>query len=278
MQVISTIAEFRLARARFPRLGFVPTMGFLHEGHLSLVRSAKAACGAVALSIFVNPTQFAPHEDLERYPRDEARDLALLAAEGVDLVLLPKVEEIYPPGFCATIDLGPVTRVLEGAARPVHFAGVATVVSKLFNIVQPDMAFFGQKDAQQCVVIRRLVRDFNSPVQIVIGPTMREADGLALSSRNAYLKPDQRAAAPVLNAALTAAKARFEAGERDAETLRRLVRDLISAEPLAEIDYVSLADPESLEELQKIEGAGLLSLVVRFGATRLLDNVVLGAA
>ncbi len=275
MKVAPTIAEVRAARPAFPALGLVPTMGFLHDGHLSLVRRAKAECGSAAVSIFVNPTQFAPHEDFSRYPRALARDLELLESAGADLVFTPAVEEIYPAGFDTRIEIGAVTQRLEGAIRPAHFGGVATVVAKLLNIVQPTRAYFGQKDAQQCVVIRQLVRDLNLPCEIVVGPTVREADGLAMSSRNAYLTADQRARAVVLFAALSDAKSLYADGERDAETLRAAVRARLAQVPEGEIDYVSVADRESLVELDKVTAGALVSLAVRFGATRLIDNVVL---
>jgi pantoate--beta-alanine ligase len=278
MKVLTTVAEMRAARTGPDKLGgdlgLVPTMGFLHEGHLSLVVRAKADCGAVAASIFVNPTQFGAGEDLARYPRDLPRDLALLAAAGVDLVFAPEPAEIYPPGFDATIEIGGVTEVLEGAVRPGHFAGVATVVAKLFNIVQPTRAYFGQKDAQQSVVIRKLVRDLNMPVEVVVAPTVREEDGLALSSRNSYLTAPERAAAPAIYRALLAAQARFQAGERDAEVLRQAMRDGLAG--LA-IDYVSVADADTLRELDRIEGPALASLAARLGTTRLIDNLMLGA-
>ena len=223
MRVIETVAEFRAARAGVADLGLVPTMGYLHDGHLSLVARAKAECSAVAVSIFVNPTQFGPNEDLARYPRDLPRDLGLLEAAGVDLVFAPQPAEVYPQGFDTVIEVRGVTDVLEGAVRPGHFAGVATVVAKLFNIVQPTRAYFGQKDAQQSVVIRKLVRDLNLPVEVIVAPTVREPDGLALSSRNSYLAPDQRAAAPAIYRALSAARDRFAAGERDAEALREMM-------------------------------------------------------
>lgn len=278
MQVLPTIAQVREARRAIGPLGFVPTMGFLHAGHLSLVERAKAECGAVAVSIFVNPTQFGPNEDLSRYPRDMDRDLRLLREAGVDFVFTPEPPEVYPQGFEASIDMGGVTRVLEGASRPGHFAGVATVVAKLFNIVQPTRAYFGQKDAQQCVVIRRLVRDLDMPVEVVISPTVREADGLAMSSRNAYLSAPERAGAPVLYRALTTAQSLFQSGERSADTLRQTLRDVLASEPQAVIDYVSVADPESLVELEKISKGALLSMAVRFGKTRLIDNLVLMAS
>ena len=276
MRVVHTIAEARAVRRALPGTwGFVPTMGYLHEGHLSLVRRARAENDRVAVSIFVNPTQFGPHEDYARYPRDLERDLRLLEPLGVDLVFVPSVEEMYPPGFQTWVIVEEVSRPLEGASRPGHFRGVTTVVAKLFNILQPDRAYFGQKDAQQTVVIRRMVQDLNIPVEIVICPTVREPDGLAMSSRNTYLNPEERRAATVLFRALQAAKARYEAGERDAEGLREAMRGVIRAEPLARIDYVSVADPETLQELERVEGPALLSLAVYIGTTRLIDNIML---
>ncbi|MDB5427582.1 MAG: pantoate--beta-alanine ligase [Phenylobacterium sp.] len=276
MQVLQTIAQMRAARPGAGDLGLVPTMGYLHAGHLSLVERAKAECGAVAVSIFVNPTQFGPGEDLSRYPRDLPRDLGMLEAAGVDLVFAPEPSEIYPPGFATEIRVGGVTDVLEGAVRPGHFAGVATVVAKLFNIVQPTRAYFGQKDAQQSVVIRKLVADLDLPVEIVVAPTVREADGLALSSRNGYLTPEQRAAAPAIFRALTAARVLFEGGERDAEVVRQAMRATVAAEPDMRVDYVSVADPETLRELSTVDRAALASMAVRLGATRLIDNLLLG--
>ncbi|GIV87881.1 MAG: pantothenate synthetase [Chloroflexus sp.] len=276
MQVVHTIAEARRARAAFDELGFVPTMGYLHQGHLALVERARAECPAVAVSIFVNPTQFGPHEDYARYPRDTARDLALLEAAGVDLVFIPTVEEMYPAGFGTYVIQPAADEVLEGAARPGHFRGVATVVCKLFNIIQPTKSYFGQKDAQQTVVVRQMVRDLNIPVEIVIVPTVREPDGLALSSRNVYLTPEQRAAAPVLYRALRAAAERYAAGERSGEVLRAVMREVLSTEPLAKPEYVSVAHPHTLRELDQTgpEGA-LLSMAVRFDQVRLIDNWLL---
>jgi pantoate--beta-alanine ligase len=276
MQVLRTVAEMRAARAGYSDVGFVPTMGYLHAGHMSLVARAKAECATVGASIFVNPTQFGPNEDLSRYPRDMPRDLGLLEAAGVDFVFAPEPAEMYPPGFDLSIAVGGVTGVLEGAVRPGHFAGVATVVAKLFNIVQPTRAYFGQKDAQQSVVIRKLVRDLNIPVEVVVAPTVREADGLALSSRNSYLTPEQRAVAPVIFRALNEAKRRFDAGERDASVLRGATRDTITAEPQMQVDYVSAADPLTLRELATVERQALVSVAVRLGATRLIDNLILG--
>jgi len=263
-------------RAHPATLGFVPTMGYLHDGHLSLVRRAREENDLVAVSIFVNPTQFGPNEDYERYPRDEERDLALLREAGVDAVYLPTPAVMYPPGYETYVTVERVSQRLEGERRPGHFRGVATVVLKLFNATQPTRAYFGRKDAQQLRVLQAMVRDLDLPVEIVPCDIVREPDGLAMSSRNVYLSPEQRSAATVLYRALTKAKQAYDDGERDADTLRELVRGTIAAEPLAEIDYVSLADDVTLEELEgRVERPALLSLVVRFGQTRLLDNVEL---
>ncbi len=276
MKVVETIADLRQARAASAEpLGFVPTMGYLHAGHLALVSAARAQNASTAVSIFVNPKQFGPTEDFASYPRDVARDLRLLADAGVDLVFVPSVEEMYPPGFSCSVDVGPLGERLEGASRPGHFRGVATVVTRLFNLVQPQRAYFGQKDAQQCVVVKKLVADLGFPIEIVVVPTVREPDGLALSSRNVYLAPDERVAARVLSAALRRARACFTQGEREADALRRLVRETIAAEPLARLDYVSVADPTTLDELSRIESAALVSLAVRIGPTRLIDNEIL---
>lgn len=279
MKVVSTVAEVRAARPALGRLGFVPTMGFLHEGHLSLVRAAKARMGAVACSIFVNPTQFAPTDDLSRYPRDLERDLRLLEEAGCGLVFTPGPEAVYPPGFSTRIEVDGVTAPLEGAVRPGHFSGVATVVTKLFNIVQPDAAWFGQKDAQQCAVIRRMAADLDLPVEIIVAETVREADGLAMSSRNVYLAPPERAAAVCLIRALRAAEALHDAGERDAGALRSAMSAVLADEPLARPDYVSVADPDTLAELDAMDERGAVaSLAVRIGTTRLIDNLLLGEA
>lgn len=278
MKQVSNISELRSIRAGLSApLGFVPTMGFLHEGHLSLVRAARQACASVVVSIFVNPTQFGPNEDLDKYPRDLARDLELLAAEKVDLVWNPDREEMYPPSFQTWVNVDQVTQPLEGAMRPGHFRGVATVVAKLFNAVQPDLAFFGQKDAQQAVVIRQMVKDLNFNLQVIVCPIQREPDGLALSSRNVYLNPAERRSAVVLSHALNAARISFEQGERSADNLRHLVISTIESQPLAKIQYVSCADPDTLQELSgPINERCLLSMAVYFGKTRLIDNLVLG--
>ncbi|MEE8421980.1 MAG: pantoate--beta-alanine ligase [Dehalococcoidia bacterium] len=277
MQVVRTISELRALRAGAASpVGLVPTMGALHDGHLSLVRRAREECETVVASLFVNPTQFGPNEDFDRYPRDEARDLALFERDGTNIVFAPSVDEMYPGTLATTVTLGGIAERLEGATRPGHLDGVATVVAKLFNIVQPDRAYFGQKDGQQLRVIRTFVRDLDMPIEVVGCPTVREQDGLALSSRNVYLGAEERAQALSLSRGLRRAEAAFEDGARDAETLRRLVREEIEAQPLAEIDYVSLADSESLDELDgDVAGEALLSLAVRLGATRLIDNVTL---
>ena len=278
MQTLTTnTATTQYVRTCSRPLGLVPTMGALHEGHLALVRRARAENATVAASIFVNPTQFGPQEDLATYPRDMERDLALLEAEGVDLVYAPTPEEVYPTGFDTWVEPGALADKLEGAVRPGHFRGVATVVTKLFNVITPDRAYFGQKDGQQLAVIRQLVRDLNLGVEIVAVPTVRAADGLALSSRNAYLTPEQRAAAPVICRALSEARELWLNGEQDAETLRKATRNILEAEPLIqEIDYVSVADATSLVELERVDGPAMLSTAVMLGQTRLIDNVLLG--
>jgi len=277
MKVVTTLDDLRHARAALlGPVGLVPTMGYLHEGHLSLARRARAECASVAASIFVNPTQFGPSEDLASYPRDLPADLALLEAAGVDLVWTPTPEAVYPPDFQTWVTVDEVTKPLEGAQRLGHFRGVATVVAKLFNAFQPHRAYFGQKDAQQVAVIKQMARDLNFPVEIVACPTVREHDGLAMSSRNAYLNAQQRAAAPVLFRALSAAATAFAAGQRDAEGLRQLMAEIIDAEPLARRQYISAADPITLQELDGPIQRALLSMAVFIGQTRLIDNLVLG--
>ena len=276
--ILTTPAAMRRWRAASSgSLGFVPTMGYLHDGHMELVRRSIEENLHTVVSIFVNPTQFGPNEDFSRYPRDEVRDLAQLSAAGVDAVYLPSASDMYPEGFQTYVDVGRVTQPLEGAARPGHFRGVTTVVLKLFNAVGADRAYFGRKDAQQLRVIQRMVRDLDLGVDVVPCDIVREADGLAMSSRNVYLSETQRAAATVLKRSLDLARVRFANGTRDADALRDLVAAVIAEEPLAEIDYVSLADEETLEELSgEVVRPALLSLVVKFGKTRLLDNLELG--
>ncbi len=276
MKIIESVAEMKRARRQMNKaVGLVPTMGFLHEGHLELVRRAKNDNPFAVVSIFVNPTQFGPKEDFAAYPRDIPRDIAMLESVGTDVLFMPPPKEIYPPGFSSWIDVEKVTDRLEGAARPGHFRGVATVCNKLFNIVEPDKAYFGQKDAQQCVVIKRMVANLNMNLQIVIVPTVRESDGLAMSSRNTYLKPDERRAAVVLSRSLELARKLWADGERDAGKIRQAMTALIGQEPLATIDYVSIADAGTLEELSVVKPPALVSLVVKIGQPRLLDNTVL---
>ena len=277
MKVVRTVGELRDARATLPGpVAFVPTMGALHEGHASLVNAARGESASVVASVFVNPTQFGPNEDFKRYPRDESADLALLESLGVDLSFLPSVEVMYPSGATTFVDVGPVGEVLEGAARPGHFRGVATVVAKLFSMVQPDRAYFGQKDGQQSVVVNRLVRDLALPVEIVTCPTVREPDGLALSSRNRYLTPEERAQAPALYRALQAAAKGATEGEGSADKLRALILDALTPATLGKPDYVSIADAETLEELSVLDRPALASLAVRFPSARLIDCQPLG--
>jgi pantoate--beta-alanine ligase len=249
-------------------------MGYLHEGHLSLIRRARDECDHVFVSIFVNPTQFGPQEDLSKYPRDLERDFRLIEPY-TDVVWTPSEAIMYPKGYQTWVEVEALTRLLEGAMRPGHFRGVTTVVAKLFNGVQPHKAYFGQKDAQQVAIIRQMVRDLNFPIEIVICPIMREADGLAMSSRNVYLDPEQRQAATVLFRALSTAKEAYENGESNGEKLRQLMKDVLAAEPLAQMQYVSCADYDTLEELDEIKGKALLSMAVFLGKTRLIDNFVL---
>jgi len=276
MMIAASLDELRAARLLLDgTVGFVPTMGYLHEGHISLARRARQECGRVAASIFVNPTQFGPNEDLSNYPRNLERDLRLLEAAGVDLVWTPTPEVMYPPGFATWVEVEGLTRPLEGAARPGHFRGVTTIVAKLLNAVQPTKAYFGQKDAQQAAVIRRMARDLNFPVEIVVCPIVREADGLAMSSRNSYLSAEERQAATILFRALTAAKSAYARGERNAESLRKIMAETLASEPLAKMQYVSCADYDTLEELETVTGKTLLSMAVFMGKTRLIDNFVL---
>ena len=273
---ITEVREFvRQARAKGRSIGFVPTMGYLHEGHLELMRQAKEQCSCVIVSIFVNPTQFGPGEDLALYPRDLEHDASLAEGAGVDAIFNPGVEEIYPPGYCTYIDVERITERLCGFSRPGHFRGVATVVTKLFNIVKPDQAFFGQKDAQQVLVIQRMAADLNMEVGVVTVPTVREQDGLAMSSRNVYLDAGQRQAALVLSRSLKMAADEVRAGERSAAKIRQLVIGMITAEPLAKIDYVEIYSHPELDPVDLIEGPALLAMAVKIGQTRLIDNVIL---
>jgi len=272
MRIARTRAEMRDERAALSSdVGFVATMGALHEGHASLVRRARDECAAVVASVFVNPAQFGPNEDFSRYPRTEEADLALLESLGVDVAFVPSVEEMYPAGATTFVDVGPLGEVLEGAERPGHFRGVATVVAMLFGLVSPDKAYFGQKDGQQSVVIRRFTDDLALPVEIVVCPTVRELDGLALSSRNRYLSPEERAQAPALNRALQAAAAGLAEGEQSADQLRGLMLDALAPATLGKPDYVSIADADTLEELTTVDRPALASLAVRFPSARLID-------
>ena len=277
MKVINSKEEMRRAcRASNRPLGLVPTMGALHDGHLSLVDQADRDCNSVAVSIFVNPTQFGEGEDFAEYPRDLDADLEMLRRRGVDLVFVPEIREVYPPGFDTWVDIGPIGDRLEGAARPGHFRGVATVVAKLFGIVQPERAYFGQKDGQQTVVVRKLAHDLDMGIEIVVMPTVREADGLAMSSRNVRLNPEQRRAASAVYRALSAGEATWERGEQDAEAVRSAVSSTLASEPLLKsVDYVSLASADSLEELDRAAPGAMLSTAVHLGPIRLIDNVIL---
>ncbi|HVS83390.1 MAG TPA: pantoate--beta-alanine ligase [Pyrinomonadaceae bacterium] len=258
-------------------IGFVPTMGALHEGHLSLVQEARARCDVVVVSVFVNPAQFGPTEDFTSYPRDLTRDSAMLAESNVDYVFAPTVEEIYPPGFSTYVKVEGLSDQFEGASRPGHFRGVTTIVALLLNIIRPDFAFFGQKDAQQAIVVKRMVRDLAFSAEIVVLPIAREESGLALSSRNDYLDERQRKAATVLCRALSHAAAEYDDGERSAARLIEAVKSTVDKEPLARIDYVSINDAETLDKLDRIEDRpALVSLAVYIGKTRLIDNIVLG--
>ena len=277
MRVIGSKGEMRrVCREASRPLGLVPTMGALHDGHLSLVDRARTDCASVAVSIFVNPTQFAEGEDFAEYPRDLDGDLEMLRQRGVDLVFVPDVAEVYPPGFDTWVDVGPIADRLEGAARPGHFRGVATVVAKLFGIVQPERAYFGQKDGQQTVVVRKLARDLDMGIEVVVLPTVRESDGLAMSSRNVRLSPEQRQAAAAVYRALSAGLSVWESGETDGTAIRTEVRRELDAEPLiGSVDYMSLADPETLEELALSSRGAMLSVAAHVGAVRLIDNVIL---
>ncbi|KXK15084.1 MAG: pantoate--beta-alanine ligase [Chloroflexi bacterium OLB14] len=283
MNLISSLSDLRTKRlSLLGTVGLVPTMGYLHSGHLSLVSRAMDECEHVIVTIFVNPTQFGANEDLSKYPRDLERDLNLLSSlsspsSAKELIVWnPSAETMYPLGYQTWVNVEALTNPLEGAMRPGHFKGVTTVVSKLFNATQPHKAYFGQKDAQQVAVIRRMTLDLNFPIEIVVCPTMREDDGLAMSSRNKYLNKDERTAATILFRSLSEAKKMYEAGERNADVLRNKMKEVLASEPLANVQYVSCADYDSLEELNMIENKSLLSMAVFIGKTRLIDNFVLG--
>jgi pantoate--beta-alanine ligase len=276
-RVLGTRDELREALSTSPwPVGVIPTMGWLHDGHRALMRRARESDATTVVSIFVNPKQFDDPTDYTRYPRGTDSDLAICEAEGVDLVWLPPVDQVYPPGFDTTIRVGAIAEPLEGAARPGHFDGVAMVVAILFALIGAEHAYFGRKDAQQLLVIERMAADLGLPTQVVRCPTIRDADGLALSSRNVHLSPADRRAAPILHRALVAGRDAWAAGERDAGRLRRIIRDILATEPRAEVEYVSCADARSLVELHDVQGPALLSLAARFGATRLIDNEWLG--
>lgn len=275
MDILKTIDEMRQARkASKKTLGFVPTMGYLHEGHISLVRQAREKNKLVVVSIFVNPTQFGPKEDFRTYPRDTKHDLAMLKPY-TDFVFMPSDEDMYPEGYDSWVEVKGITDMLEGSARPGHFKGVSTVVLKLFNIVQPNRAYFGQKDAQQLAVIKKMVKDLDVNIDIIACPTVRESDGLAMSSRNTYLTPEQRRSAPVLYQSLQLAQELAKQGEWDALAIRKEMTKLIQKESQANIEYISIADNETLKEIHRIKYPALVSLAVRFGRTRLIDNLVL---
>jgi pantoate--beta-alanine ligase len=274
MRIARTIEEVRAARTHGAVIGFVPTMGFLHEGHLSLIRVAReAGANFIVVSIFVNPTQFGPNEDFSRYPRNEERDRALLESENTDLLFLPEVEVMYPAGATTRIDAGAVARPLEGVRRPGHFEGVATVVAKLFNIVQPDIAAFGRKDAQQCAVIERMTRDLDLPLRLVFGETMREHDGLAMSSRNSYLSAGERAKAPVLHRALRAGEEAITHGIHEVADVEKLMQRVVDEEGGVEVDYLAVVDPLTFEAPADFNREVLVAGAVKLGRTRLIDNI-----
>jgi len=277
MIVIETIPDMTYLRSNLKEpMGFVPTMGYLHEGHMSLVRQARAENKSVIASIYINPTQFGPKEDLSKYPRDLSRDLVMLEKEGTDVVFFPADKEMYPTGYDTWVTVDNLTKPLEGDSRPTHFRGVTTIVAKLFNIVRPTNAYFGQKDAQQALVIKKMAKDLNMNLKVVVCPTIRELDGLAMSSRNVYLNPEQRKAAPALYQSLLLAKDLFAIGERESAVILEQMTAAIQSEPLAKINYISIADSETLAELKMIKKSALVSMAVRFGNTRLIDNIILG--
>ncbi len=279
METVKTVQQMidlaRVWHKQGKRVGLVPTMGYLHQGHLSLAKAARKDCDIVVMSIFVNPTQFGPNEDYDSYPRDLARDQELAASVGVDYIFAPQPSDMYPNGYSTFVNIEGVTESLCGAKRPGHFRGVATVISKLFHIIQPERAYFGQKDGQQVAVLRRMVKDLNIPVDLIAVPIVREEDGLALSSRNVYLTPEQRQQAVVLSQGLAKAKALFAGGERQADHLTKAVIDQIQTASLANIDYVQLVDGETMAPILQVEKTAMLAVAVYFGNTRLIDNVLL---
>lgn len=282
MKVCQTIGEVRGALRKERKfghsIGFVPTMGYFHEGHLSLMRRARSECDVVVISIFVNPTQFGPAEDYTSYPKDIERDKKMAEEVGVDYAFIPSVEEIYPSGYSTYVDVeGPLTEGLCAAGRPGHFRGVATVVTKLFNIVQSDKAYFGQKDAQQAIIIRRMVKDLNMPTEIIVCPIVREADGLAMSSRNVYLSKEERKAALVLSRSLKRVEGMIAQGERNAKAVRNNVEKMINGEPLANLEYVAVCSTDNLQEIEEIQGEALIAVAARFGKARLIDNTIIRA-
>jgi pantoate--beta-alanine ligase len=278
MKTITTISGMQTEAGRIrlsgKRIGFVPTMGFLHEGHLSLVREARKHADIVVMSVFVNPAQFGPKEDLDRYPRDIERDTALAADAGVDILFVPDVDEMYPKRFLTYTEVKQLSAVWEGKIRPEHFRGVVTVVFKLFNIVQPHIAVFGQKDIQQAIIIQRMVDDMAFDIRLVVAPIIRETDGLAMSSRNVYLNPEERSQAPVLRKSLDFAEQMIRDGERDTALIRIKMKEIIALAPQAKIDYITIVEGEALEEIPRLEKGGnyIIALAVRFGSTRLIDN------
>ncbi len=278
MEIFNKVADVKeyvkAKKAQGKSIGLVPTMGALHEGHLSLMKGARRECDVVIASIFVNPTQFGPGEDYDEYPRILERDADLAEGVGVDAIFAPSADEMYPHGYSTYVTVEGITEKLCGKARPGHFRGVTTVVSKLFNIVRPDKAYFGQKDAQQFAVIKRMVEDLNMDIEVVPMPIIREADGVAKSSRNSYLNPQERNAAPILHRALMLADEMIEAGQRDAAKIIEAMEELIKGEPLASIDYVSIVDGDTLEDLHALKGKVLVALAVKIGPARLIDNII----
>lgn len=279
MDIVTAPGEMTEASSRLRRggrrIGFVPTMGYLHEGHLSLVRASKASTDRTVVSIFVNPAQFGPNEDFARYPRDFDRDARMLEAAQCDVIFAPEAAAMYADGSCTFVEVTGLQDRLCGRSRPGHFRGVATVVTKLFNVVQPHAAFFGQKDAQQAIILRRMVQDLFMPIDMVVCPIVREADGLAMSSRNTYLTPEQRRQAPVLYRSLAEARALFDGGERSASAIAHCIRDVLATANLAQVDYIEIVDGRTLEPVSGVTGPTLIALAVWFGKTRLIDNIVL---